>query len=514
MVTLEKQAAPIAAQTPPPQTEIPVTNPVTGQVIGKVPIMTADEVRQAADRARAAQPAWEAQGVKARAALIRRWADMLWDDQKNAIAVIRRETGKTELGAWEEVAVIDTVVSYYNKHAARFLRPQTRRSAIPVRHTARLYYKAHGVAGFITPWNYPLNNAFIDLIAAMFAGNTILLKPSEITPFTAQYAVDLMYKAGIPKDVIQVVTGGGSTGAALVDVVDYISFTGSTATGKKIAVKAAERLIPCSLELGGKDPMIVLNDADVDIAATETLVGAASENTGQVCISTERVYVEDGIYDKYIDRIKYYANQLKIGSDDGVDVHIGSLTNERELLRAEAQVKDALAKGAQLIYGGKRRPELGPLFYEPAILTNVNHSMDVMREETFGPIVPIMRVKDADEAIRLANDSEYGLSAAILTSDLKRGEQLATRIQSGDVHINTTHWIFGTPGLPMGGVKNSGMGRRGGPEGLLRFVKPQSIVIDNLLMQKPTLSRIDGFMLKGALLLRRIRRALPFLPLE
>lgn len=513
MVTLEKQSAPDAIHISQ-QSEIAVQNPVTGAVIGTVPVLTAGAVRQAADRARLAQPEWEARGVKARLALLRKWADMLWDDQKNAVAVIRRETGKTELGAWEEVAVIDTLVSYLRKHAAGILRPQTRRSAIPVRHTARVYYKPHGVVGFITPWNYPLNNAFIDLVPAMVAGNTILLKPSEITPFTAIYAVELMYKAGIPKDVIQVVTGMGATGSALVDVVDYISFTGSTVTGKKIAVKAAERLIPCSLELGGKDPMIVLNDADVDMAATETLVGAASENAGQVCISTERVYVEDGIYDRYIERIKYYASQLKIGSGDGTDIHIGSLTNERELLRAEAQVEDALAKGAHLIYGGKRRPDLGPLFYVPAILTNVNHDMDVMREETFGPIVPIMRVKDADEAIRLANDSEYGLSAAILTKDLKRGEQLATRIQSGDVHINTTHWIFGTPGLPMGGVKNSGLGRRNGPEGLLRFVKPQSILIDNLLLQKPTLARVDGFMLKGALLLRRIRRAFPFLPLE
>ncbi len=511
MVTLEKQTAPDGTSN---QQQIPVKNPVTGQIIGSIPIISAAEVRQAVDRARAAQPAWEARGVKERATLIRRWSDMLWDDQKNAIAVIRRETGKTQLGAWEEVAAIDTVVSYYTKHAARFLRPQTRRSAVPVRHKARLYYKAYGVAGFITPWNFPLLLAFMDLVAALFAGNTVLLKPSEITPFTALYTVELMYKAGIPKDVVQVVTGGGSTGSALADVVDYISFTGSTATGKKIAVQAAERLIPCSLELGGKDPMIVLNDADVDIAATETLIGAAGENAGQACISTERVYVEDGIYDKYIDRIKYYANQLKIGSGDGLDVHIGSLTNERELLRAEAQVQDAVVKGAQLIYGGKRRPEIGPLFYEPAILTNVNHTMGVMQDETFGPIVPIMRVKDADEAIRLANDSEYGLSAAILTKDLRRGEQLATRIHSGDVHINTTHWIFGTPGLPMGGVKNSGMGRRNGPEGLLRFVKTQSVVIDNLMMQKPTLARVDGLMLKGALLLRRLRRALPFLPLE
>lgn len=190
---------------------------------------------------------------------------------------------------------------------------------------------------------------------------------------------------------------------------------------------------------------------------------------------------------------------------------MGSLTNERELLRAEAQVSDAVAKGAQVIHGGKRRPDLGPLFYEPAILVNVDHSMDVMREETFGPIIPIMRVKDADEAIRLANDSEYGLSAAIMTKDLRRGEQLATRIESGDVHINTTHWMFGTPTLPMGGVKNSGLGRRNGPEGLLRFVKLQSILIDNQLLQRPGVARVDPFTMKAALLLRALRRHIPFL---
>jgi succinate-semialdehyde dehydrogenase / glutarate-semialdehyde dehydrogenase len=491
--------------------QIAVKNPVSGEVIGHVPVTTPDEVRQAAARARAAQPVWEALGVKARARLLRRWGDRLWDDQKTAIQTIRRETGKTQMGGWEEVAVIDNTISYYCQHAPRLLRPQTRRTTIPIKHTGRVYFKPHGVAGFITPWNYPLNNTFIDLIPALIAGNTVLLKPSEITPFTALYAVDLMHKAGIPQDVIQVVTGAGSTGAALLDVVDYVSFTGSTATGRKIAVRAAERLIPCSLELGGKDPLIVLKDADIDLAATEAIVGAASENSGQVCISTERVYVESAVYDQFVDRIKHYARQLKIGAGDGYDVHIGSLTNERELLRAEAQVKDAVAKGAQVIHGGKRRPDLGPLFYEPTILTNVDHSMDVMREETFGPIIPIMRVKDEDEAIRLANDSEYGLSAAIMTKDLRHGEQLATRLQSGDVHINTTHWMFGTPTLPMGGVKNSGLGRRNGPEGLMRFVKPQSILIDNQLMQKPVLVRVDEFSMKAALLLRALRRRIPFL---
>ncbi|MEO8609988.1 MAG: succinic semialdehyde dehydrogenase [Chloroflexota bacterium] len=492
--------------------QIAVKNPITSEEIGKIPVMTADEVRAAAQRSRAAQPAWGARSVKERAGLLSAWADLLWDDQKNAVKKVRAETGKNEIGAWLEVVVIDNVVAYYANRAPRLLHPQTRRSLFPGKQTARVYYKPHGVCGFITPWNYPLNNAFIDLIPALIAGNTVLLKPSEITPFTAFYAVDLMHKAGIPKDVIQIVTGGGITGSALIDVVDYISFTGSTATGRKIAMRAAERLIPCSLELGGKDPLIILKDVDIDLAASGTLIGAL-ENAGQVCISTERVYVEDAIYDQYIERIRHYANQLVMGGGEGYDVHVGSLTNERELLRSEAQVKDALDKGAELVYGGKRRPDLGPLFFEPTILANVNHDMLAMTEETFGPLIPIMRVKNAEEAVKLANDSEYGLSAAVFTKDLKRGEQLATQIESGDVCVNTTQWTFGTPSLPMGGVKNSGIGRRNGPEGLMRFVKPQSVLVDNQLMTKPNLTLYDPQAIKIFLLLRNLRRRLPFLRL-
>jgi aldehyde dehydrogenase (NAD+)/succinate-semialdehyde dehydrogenase/glutarate-semialdehyde dehydrogenase len=510
MATLEKSDIRSASVSHQERDQIAVKNPVTGERIGEIPVRTPDEVRQAAERARAAQPAWEALGVKERGRILRRWADMLWDDQKNAMQKIRAETGKNDTGAWLEVLVIDQIVSYYAHHAPCLLRPQSRRSVIPFIQTARVYYKPHGVAGFITPWNYPLNNALIDLIPAMIAGNTILLKPSEITPFTALYAVDLMTQAGVPKDVIQVVTGDGRTGAALLDYVDYISFTGSTATGRKIAMRAAERLIPCSLELGGKDPLIILNDADLDMAASGTLLGAL-ENAGQVCISTERIYVEEGIYQPFVEKIRFYANKLNIGTGEGFDVHVGSLTNERELLRAEAHVADAVKKGAEVIYGGKRRPDLGPLFFEPTVLVNVDHSMDVMSEETFGPLVPIMKVKNADEAIRLANDNEYGLSAAIFTKDLKRGEQLATRIESGDVSINRTQWVFGTPSLPMGGVKNSGMGRRNGPEGLMRFVKPQSVLVDSLLGSKPNLTLADPFSMKVALTLRTLRRYIPFL---
>jgi succinate-semialdehyde dehydrogenase / glutarate-semialdehyde dehydrogenase len=492
------------------QEQIEVKNPVTGDVIGRVPATTPDEVRQVVERARAAQPAWEARGVKERAKLLRTWGDMLLEDEKTAMQKIRAETGKNDTGAWLEVLVVENMVSYYTHHAPRLLRPQTRNALIPFIQKARVYYKPYGVAGFITPWNYPLNNAFIDLIPALIAGNTVVLKPSEITPFTSLYAVDLMYKAGIPKDMIQVITGDGRTGAALVDNVDYISFTGSTATGRKIAVRAAERLIPYSLELGGKDPLIILKDVDLDMAAAGTLQGTL-ENAGQVCVSIERVYVEEPIHDGYVEKLRQYASQLTIGPDEGFDIHVGSLTNERELARCEAHVADAVAKGAEVVFGGKRRPDLGPLFFEPTILINVNHTMDVMREETFGPLIPVMRVKDADEAIRLANDSEYGLSGSIFTKNLKRGEQLATRIETGDVSINKPNFVWGTASLPMGGVKHSGIGRRNGPEGLMRFVRTQSIVVDSLLGSRPNLTLADPFTVNVAQTLRKLRRRLPFL---
>ncbi|MBL8161585.1 MAG: aldehyde dehydrogenase family protein [Anaerolineae bacterium] len=492
---------------------ITIRNPVTSAVIGEVPIQSADEVRRAVERARAAFPAWAARSVQERATLLRKWGDLIMAEQDKMIATIRSETGKIQLHAWEEVLVIDNTVDYYYYRAAGILRPQTRRSLIPMKFKARMYYKPYGVCGFITPWNYPLLNALQDLIPALIAGNTVILKPSEITPFTALYAVELMHRVGIPKDVAQVVTGAGQTGSALVDLVDDLSFTGSTATGRKIAMRCAERLIPYSLELGGKDALIVLKDANIDLAATGTLAGSL-ENSGQVCVATERVYVEAAVYDQYIERIRHYVAQMVQGSGDGMwDIHIGSMTNEREVQRAEQQLADAVSKGAKVLYGGKRRPDLGPLFFEPTLLVDVDHSMEVMREETFGPLIPIMKVKDEAEAIRLANDNRYGLSGAIYTRDLKRGEQLATQMESGDVHVNCTSWIFGIPTLPMGGVKESGVGRRNGPEGLLRFVKPQSIVIDNELMNKPKLTLVDEFGLRIALLIRSARRYIPFLRL-
>jgi len=489
---------------------ITVFNPVTNEEIGAVPLMTADDVRDAVQRARAAQPMWQAMGVHERARLIRNWKNAIWKDQKNGMAIIRRETGKTDAGAFVELAIMDASVDYMVSRAPGVLRTQFRSPLFPLIHWAKVTYKPYGVIGFITPWNYPFFNALCDLVAALVMGNTVILKPSEITPFTSYYAIEMMHRIGIPRDVVQVVTGDGRTGAALIDQVDFISFTGSTANGKKVALRAAERLIPFTLELGGKDPVIVLNDANLDAAVTGTLRGAL-ENAGQACVSVERVYVESGIYEAFVQKTVEYANQLVIGSGDGFDVHMGSLTNERELLRAEEHISEAVAKGAKVLYGGKRRPDLGALFFEPTVLVDVDHTMKVMTEETFGPILPIMKVKDAEDAIRLANDSDYGLSACIYTSDLRRGERLARQIEAGDVSINRPQLVFGTPSLPMGGEKNSGVGRRNGKEGLLRFVKTQSIITDTLIGSQVSLSQLDPVTLLGVRMMRALHQWFPFL---
>ena len=490
--------------------QLEVRNPVTGEVIGNVPNSTPQQVHARVEQARAAQPGWEARGALGRARFLRLWADELWSHRDDLIRTIRHETGKNETSALLEIIVLDNLLAYYGYHAPRMLCPQKRRALFPVGQYARVYYHAYGVAGFISPWNYPYFLALCDAIPALVAGNTVVIKPSEITPFIALRAVELAHRAGIPRAVIQVVTGDGATGAALVDEVDMITVTGSVATGRAVARRAGERLIPYSLELGGKDPMIVLEDVDVDVAAAGVLQGAL-ENSGQMCISTERVYVVDAVYDQFVERITHHAGQLVIGAGDGLAVHLGSMTNPRELERCEAQIADAVSQGARLIWGGKRRPDLGPLFFEPGILVDVDHSMDVMQKETFGPLVPIMRVQDADEAIRWGNDSRYGLSSAIYSNDLKRAEQLAQRIVAGDTSINRTQFVTGTPSLPMGGRKESGTGRRGGPEGLMRFVTPHSVLVDRGWLNTSNLTLLDPLLHRLILLNRVLRRWVPFL---
>lgn len=489
---------------------IDVKNPVNLQIIGQIPVTSRQEVEDAVERARFAQKAWGALSIAERAKLLQNWGDLLWERQETAIRTIRRETGKPDSGGFLELMVVDTVITYYAQNAARILAPKLRKSQFPLVQTAKVFYKPHGVVGIISPWNYPFLLPFMDLIPALIAGNTILLKPSEVTPFSAEIGVELMYEAGIPRDVIQVIHGDGRTGSAVVDLVDYVAFTGSTEVGRIVAKRCAERLIPYSMELGGKDASIVLNDADVDLTATGLLRGAF-ENAGQVCISVERAYVETGIYEKLVERVQHYAAQMTLGAGDGMDIHMGSMTNTVELERTEAHIQDALKKGAKLVYGGKRRPDLGPLFFEPTVLVDVDHSMDIMKEETFGPVLPIMKVSNVDEAVRLANDSRYGLSASIFTRDLKRGEQIALRLDTGDVSINRTQMAVGTPSLPTGGQRESGVGRRNGPEGIVKYCATQSVLIDNQFGQKPELLLLDPLTLTLVKVLRQVRRFLPFI---
>lgn len=493
--------------------QIPVMNPVTGEMIGTIPALDRQAVADAVGRARAVQPAWEAVSPRDRARIVRGWSEDIWARQDEIIPILRRETGKTPGDAFLEIAAQDNLNAYYTKVAPRLLRPQKRPTLFPIIHSATVTYRARGVCGFITPWNYPIFLAWIDLVPALLAGNGIVLKPSEVTPYSSIWLADRLRehlsRAGQSPDLIQIVTGDGRTGAALVEFVDYIAFTGSTATGRKVGVRAAERLIPASLELGGNDPCIVLDDANLDMAATGVLVGAL-ENTGQACVSTERVYVLESIYDAFVAKVQHYAGQIRMGVNDP-DAQVGSMTNEREVQRVEAQVADAVERGARILHGGRRRPDLGPLFFEPTVLVDVTHEMTLMRDETFGPLIPIMKVRDEDEAVRLANDSNFGLSAVIFSDNLGRAQRLAERITSGDVTINKAHLNFYTPSVPMGGEKDSGVGRRNGPEGLMRFVRPHSVILQRPWhwLIRPYLAHHDPLTIFMYKLWRRVRRWLP-----
>ena len=487
---------------------IDVLNPVTQEVIGQISVTPPDLVADVAERARFAQKTWGALTVKERNRFIRRWLDLLWDNQAEGIQVLRRENGKADGSALIEFITVDNVGQYYINHAKKILKPERRASLFPFVQWAKVFHKPHGVVGIISPWNYPFALPFMDMIPALIAGNTVVLKPSESTPFIAEWAVDLMYQAGIPRDVVQIVQGDGRTGSSLINHVDFLQFTGSTTTGIKVGHACVKRLIPHSLELGGKDPAIVLADADPDITAVNLIQGAF-ENSGQMCISIERVYVEEGVYDQLISSLTHYMSGMTQGSDE--DAVVGSMTNQAEFDRTQAHLDDAVKKGAKIITGGNPRPDLGELFFEPTILTDVDHSMAIMRDETFGPVMPIMKVKNTQEAIRLANDTEYGLSASVFSSNLKRAQDIALKIESGDVNVNRAQYATGTPSLPSGGQGYSGTGRRNGKEGLLKYTASQSVVVDNLIGAEKSLKIATPFAVTIIKTLRRIRRYIPFI---
>jgi succinate-semialdehyde dehydrogenase / glutarate-semialdehyde dehydrogenase len=453
-----------------------VIAPFTGGAVAWLPRCQPDDVREAVRRARAAQPAWAALPFAARRRVILAFHDLLLAHQDEGLDLVQLECGKTRMAAYEELA--DTAVNarYYAFRAERLLRPRSRRGIFPVLTRVRELRQPLGTVGFIVPWNYPLNLAITDALPALLAGNTVVLKPDHQTSLTALWLVDLLYRAGLPTDAVRVVTGHGpELGPSLVEGVDFIMFTGSTSTGRIIARQAADRLIGCSLELGGKNPLLVLEDADVARAADGAVRGCFV-GAGQVCVSIERIYAHRSIYERFLHEFAVRTRALRLGSEMTYGPEMGSLASARQLETVSSHVHDALEKGATLVAGGRRRPDLGPCFYEPTILTGVREGMKAFAEETFGPVVAVYPFDTEEEAVRLANETAYGLNASVWAGSLRRGRAVAARIRAGSVNVNEAYAAaWGSVDSPIGGMKESGFGRRHGREGILKYTEAQTV---------------------------------------
>jgi acyl-CoA reductase-like NAD-dependent aldehyde dehydrogenase len=432
------------------------------------------QVFAAVSRARSAQAAWNDLGVRKRIAILRNFQRLLHERKSEVAELITSEAGKPSVEALlTEVLVVLDATRFSIENAYNFLREE------PVPHgnlamktkTGCILREPHGVIGIISPWNYPFSIPATESLAALVAGNTVVLKPSEFTALCALKLASLFHEAGIPKDAFQVIIGEGSTGSALASAqIDKLIFTGSVSTGKRIAQTAAARLLPVVLELGGKDPMVVLDDADIDVASSGAVWGAFM-NAGQACLSIERCYVHRSVYEQFLEACVRKTNQLRVGHGMDREIDVGPMIHERQLRQVEAQVAEARAQGATVLVGAKRLRDLGPNFYAPTILSDVTQQMRVMREETFGPVLPVMAFDSDDEAIRLANDSEYGLAASVWTRNRARGEAIARKLHAGTVMVNDAIACFSIREAPHGGVKASGMGRTHGKFGLEEMVR-------------------------------------------
>lgn len=487
--------------------KIAVCNPATGEKIAEINVSTADEVQMAAARARIAQKAWEGFDFQTRARVLCRFRDLLIDHKEDIADTLTAESGKPRIEAYgNELFYVCDAIGFWAKSAARYLKPQRIRPHLLKSKKVFSIHSPIGVVGIISPWNFPLVLTIGEAVPALMAGNAVLIKPSELTPLTACLGVGLALEAGLPANLLQAVPGYGETAEALIDCADMISFTGSVETGKRVARRAAGRLIPVSLELGGKDPMIVLKDADLERAANACVWGALM-NSGQACTSIERVYVEEPVYGDFTDRVVKKVRALRQGTGQD-DVELGCMTSEKQLAIVESQVRQAVMKGSKLLTGGRRLPHSNGLYFEPTVMIDVDHEMEIMREETFGPVIPIMKVKDLDEALMLANDSRYGLDSSVFTRDARKGWEVAEKIRGGSVCINDSLVNFVIPDAPMGGIKDSGLGRRHGAEGIRKYCHQKTILKDRLGLKSefnwfPTSKRKVEILKKGLNLLFR-----------
>ncbi|HEX6588217.1 MAG TPA: aldehyde dehydrogenase family protein [Longimicrobiales bacterium] len=456
--------------------EIVVRSPATGAELGRVPVLDAHDVRSALARARAAQPAWAALPIRERAHALDAFRRLLAAHAEDVADVISTETGKTPLEAlMVDVLTTADLARWFARRVEPVMAPKRTPSGWLLTKKAWIEREPYGVIGVIGPWNLPVLNVMRAVMAGVVTGNAVLLKPSEMSPLSALAAQRLMHRAGVPEDIFQVLTGDGRTGRALVEAgVDKISFTGSVETGRRIAQAAAERLIPVTLELGGKDPVIVMRGADVRRAA-RTAVNGAFWNAGQVCVSIERAYVVDEIYDEFVAEAVRATQALRVGLPDDPDTDVGSMTVEAQVAHVERQVRDAVERGARVLAGGARGP--AKQSFMPTLLVDVTHDMDVMRSETFGPVLPVMRVRDADEAVRLANDSGFALGASVWGREAE-ARRIAAGLRAGMVCINEALLNGIVASLPFGGAAESGYGRVYGDDGLRELSRPRAWLAD------------------------------------
>jgi acyl-CoA reductase-like NAD-dependent aldehyde dehydrogenase len=456
---------------------IDVRNPATGESIATLGVDSPADVAATVARVRANQPEWEAMGIEGRYHWLGKLRDWLLDNNERILDTMQRETGKVRADASNEPGYLADLINFYGTRAAKFIGEESIRPHSPLlaARKLRVQYRPYPVVGIISPWNFPLVLTLGDAVPALMAGAAAVIKPSEFTPLGLAEVVEAWKREIGGPDVLDCVQGFGETGGALVDGVDFIQFTGSDRTGRKVMARAAETLTPVSLELGGKDPMIVLDDADVDRAANAAAWGGMM-NSGQICISVERIYVEEPVYDEFVSKLTTAVGKLRQGADDARDPKdVGAMTSPNQTAIVEDQVEDALAGGAKAVTGGKRVPGPGD-YFEPTVLVDVDHSMKVMRDETFGPVVGVMKVHDAEEAVRLANDSRYGLSGSVF-GERERAERVARRVESGAVNVNDVLINYFASDVPMGGWKQSGIGYRHGAPGIKKFCRTGSLVI-------------------------------------
>ena len=467
-------------------------NPFTGEVLAELPESTPEDVAAAFDRARAAQRGWAQRSVREREAVLLRFHDLVLAEQAELLDLLQAETGKARVHAFEEVSVAAVVSRHYGCRSAAYLRPRRRSGVYPVLTQVTEVRHPKGVVGQITPWNYPLALLVDDAIPAFAAGNAVVTKPDTQTALTPLRARELMIEAGLPAEAWQIVIGDGPVvGPEVVAHADYVSFTGSTRTGRDVAQRAAARLIGASMELGGKNAMLVLADADLDKAA-EGAVRACFSSAGQLCVSIERLFVAREVADAFLARFTARTRALRLGNTLGWGADMGSLVSKRQLDNVVRHVEEAVDNGARVLAGGRARPDVGPLFYEPTVLEGVDAASAVCAEETFGPVVSVYRFDSEEEAVAQANSTPYGLNASVWSRDTGRGRRIALRLHSGTVNVNEAYAAaYGSVAAPMGGMGDSGVGRRHGAEGILKYTEGQTVAVQRLLPMGPAFGMDD-----------------------